>query len=396
MGGTSTDVALCRGSATTTNEAKITGLPVAIPVLDIHTVGAGGGSIAYVDGGGALRVGPESAGADPGPACYGKGTKPTVTDANMVLGRFGAGGLLSGQMKLDLSRAEKALDDLAAKISRVTSKKITRYQAASGLIRIANANMERALRLVSIERGQDPRRFTLVSFGGAGGLHAVALAEALRIPQILIPNYPGAFSALGVLLADVIKDYSQTVMLTIESGVIKKNIELEVAKHFAGLRTEAVKELSDEGFSAGKIKIEKLLGLRYRGQSFELEVTLTKKLRHAIEQFHQLHLERYGHCDYSAAIEIVNLRLRGIGNTEKPKLKSYLPENSLPPPQNTARVMLDRKFQHVPVYQRASLGVGNILPAPALIFEYGSTTLLPDRWSAEIDPWKNMILQKIK
>ncbi len=396
MGGTSTDVALCRGSATTTNEAKISGLPVAVPVLDIHTVGAGGGSIAYVDAGGALRVGPESAGADPGPACYGKGTKPTVTDANKVLGRFGAGGLLSGQMKLDLSRAEKSLDDLAAKISRVTSKKITRYQAASGVIRIANANMERALRLVSIERGQDPRRFTLVSFGGAGGLHAVALAEALRIPQILIPNYPGAFSALGVLLADVIKDYSQTVMLTIESGVIKKNIELEVAKHFAGLRTEAVKELSDEGFSAGKIKIEKLLGLRYRGQSFELEVTLTKKLRHAIEQFHQLHFERYGHCDYSAAIEIVNLRLRGIGNTEKPKLKSYLPENSLPPPQNIARVMLDRKFQHVPVYQRASLGVGNILPAPALIFEYGSTTLLPDGWSAEIDQWKNMILQKIK
>src|SRR5581483_9867336 len=176
--------------------------------------------LAYVDAGGALRVGPESAGADPGPACYGKGTRPTVTDANCVLGRFAGAGLLSGAMQLDEARAAAVLDELAAGMSRASALKggqrFTREQAALGVIRVANANMEGALRLVSIERGHDPRRFTLVSFGGAGGLHAVALAEALRIPRVLIPAYPGAFSALGVLLADVVKDYSRTVMLTVE------------------------------------------------------------------------------------------------------------------------------------------------------------------------------------
>jgi N-methylhydantoinase A len=178
MGGTSTDVALCQGTARTTNEAQITGLPVAVPVLDIHTVGAGGGSIAYVDEGGALRVGPESAGADPGPACYGFGTRPTVTDANLVLGRFAGGGLLAGEMALDEFRAAAVLDRLADEMSRASSKSVTREQAALGVVRVANANMEQALRLVSVERGYDPRRFALVSFGGAGGLHAAALASA--------------------------------------------------------------------------------------------------------------------------------------------------------------------------------------------------------------------------
>ena len=400
MGGTSTDVALCRGAAHTTNEAKITGLPVAVPVLDIHTVGAGGGSIASVDAGGALRVGPESAGAHPGPACYGIGTQVTVTDANVVLGRFGGGGLLSGAMKLDQARAEKALDELAQQMSLASAKKISRVEAALGVIRVANANMERALRLVSVERGQDPRRFTLVSFGGGGGLHAAALAEALRIPRVLIPAYPGAFSALGVLLADVIKDYSKTVMLTMAAGAKiaateREQTRLSLMQLFAPMQREAQTELRAEGFSPANMRIQKLLAVRYRGQSFELEVPFDRQLSQAIAQFHQTHHERYGHSNSAAAIEIVSARLRGIGITQKPELKASRKQNRALQAGSAALVRLERKTQRVPVYERESLPIGCSLTAPALIVEYGSTTLLPGGWAAEVDAWRNLLLHKV-
>ncbi len=395
MGGTSTDVALCRGAAHTTNEAKIIGLPVAVPVLDIHTVGAGGGSIAKVDAGGALQVGPESAGAHPGPACYGIGTRATVTDANLVLGRFGGGGLLSGAMKLDQARAENALDDLAQQLAQASAKKVSRTAAALGVIRVANANMERALRLVSVERGQDPRRFTLVSFGGGGGLHAAALAEALRIPRVLIPAYPGAFSALGVLLADVIKDYSKTVMLTMEASAQNAVTARELTRHFAQMQREARSELRAEGFAKQQIQLQKILAVRYRGQSFELEVPFERQMNHAITQFHQTHHERYGHFNPAAAIEIVSARLRGIGITQKPELKSSRKQNRAAQPAAEAMVRLERKPQRVPVYERESLPVGSSLAAPALIVEYGSTTLLPMGWCAEVDAWRNLLLHKV-
>ncbi|HTF37647.1 MAG TPA: hydantoinase/oxoprolinase family protein, partial [Blastocatellia bacterium] len=208
MGGTSTDAALCRGEARTTNEALVAGLPVAVPVIDIHTVGAGGGSIARVDAAGALRVGPASAGADPGPACYGRGDEVTVTDANLVLGRFGGASLLGGEMPIHFDRARSVLSRLGGEMTRFADKPVTAEHAALGVIRVANANMEAALRVVSIERGQDPRLFTLVSFGGAGGLHVCDLAAALRVPRVLVPRSPGTLSALGVLLGDVVKDYS--------------------------------------------------------------------------------------------------------------------------------------------------------------------------------------------
>jgi N-methylhydantoinase A len=395
MGGTSTDVALCRGAAHTTNEAKIIGLSVAVPVLDIHTVGAGGGSIAQVDAGGALQVGPESAGANPGPACYGIGTRATVTDANLVLGRFGGGGLLSGAMKLDQARAEKALDDLARQMAGASEKKVTRTEAALGVIRVANANMERALRLVSVERGQDPRRFTLVSFGGGGGLHAAALAEALRIPRVLIPAFPGAFSALGVLLADVIKDYSKTVMLTIDAGASSSTNESELRHQFSQMQEEARRELRTEGFANAQIQLQKSLAMRYRGQSFELEVPFATQLRESLTQFHQTHHERYGHSDSAAAVEIVSTRLRGIGLTEKPELKPMRKQKRTPQPAADALVRFDRKPQRVPVYERECLPVGCVLTAPALIVEYGSTALLPIGWHAEVDGWRNLLLRRV-
>src|SRR4029079_17629418 len=223
MGGTSTDVALCDGgSIRTTNEAVVAGLPVAVSVMDIHTVGAGGGSIARVDEGGSLRVGPESAGADPGPACYGKSDLPTVTDAHVVLGHFAGAGLLGGEFPLDEQRSLVALKRLAAEMSIASGKRTTAIVAAEGVLAVANANMERALRHISVERGNDPRQFALLPFGGAGGLHAVDLARALRIPTVIVPTAPGALSAVGVLVADVIKDQSRTVMFTHEAEKIAK------------------------------------------------------------------------------------------------------------------------------------------------------------------------------
>lgn len=390
MGGTSTDVALCKGEARTTNEAQIIGLPVAVPILDIHTVGAGGGSIAYVDEGGALRVGPESAGADPGPACYGFGTRPTVTDANLVLGRFAGGGLLAGEMALDEFRAAAVLDRLADEMSRASSKLVTREQAALGVIRVANANMEQALRLVSVERGHDPRLFSLVSFGGAGGLHAAALASALRIPRVLIPCFPGAFSALGVLLADVVKDYSRTVMLTIETNDHSKPFR-RIEREFAAMEKQAIIDLRGEGFSPNQTKLTRLLAMRYRGQSFELEIAADGEVA---ARFHQAHLERYGHADKQKAVEIVSIRLRATGITDKPKLQQEKAfRRYKAKPDREAMIWLGDKRRKAAVFERENLLPGAKFTAPAIIVEYGSTTLIPTGWHASVDGWQNLILE---
>ncbi len=391
MGGTSTDVALCHGAARTTNEAQIAGLPVAVPVLDIHTVGAGGGSIAYVDVGGALRVGPESAGADPGPACYGFGTLPTVTDANLVLGRFAGGGLLGGGMALDESRAAHVLDVLADEMSRAAGRVVTREQAALGVVRVANANMERALRLVSIERGHDPRRFALVSFGGAGGLHAAALAEALRIPRVLVPNYPGAFSALGVLLSDVVKDYSRTVMTEIKPG---QAIPREIDQQFAALERQARRDLGQEGFAAAQFQFNRSLAMRYRGQSFEIEVEMTADV---VAKFHEAHCERYGHAEPQRAVEIVSVRLRGVGVTEKPairKTKRFKKHKARA--KDSAQVWLGERRRRVDVFDRARLEPGATIAGPAIIVEYGSTTLVPAGWRASVDGLQNLVLDSAR
>src|SRR5437588_287863 len=223
MGGTSTDVALCdRAGLRLTNEAIVAGVPVAVPTMAVHIVGAGGGSIARVDEGGSLRVGPESAGADPGPACYGKSLLPTVTDAHMVLGHFPDATLLGGEFKLDQEQARTALEMLAAEMSRAAQRKASAIGAAQGVLDVVTTNMERALRHISVARGHDPREFTLIPFGGAGGLHAITLARALQIPRVLLPALPGALSAIGVVTADVVKDQSRTLMLEASRGVAQK------------------------------------------------------------------------------------------------------------------------------------------------------------------------------
>jgi N-methylhydantoinase A len=373
MGGTSTDVALCdSGAIRTTNEAMVAGLPVAVSVMDIHTVGAGGGSIARVDEGGSLRVGPESAGADPGPACYGQSLLPTVTDAHVVLGHFGGVGLLGGEFELDEKRSREALTKLASDLSKASGKRISVVAAAEGVLSVANTNMERALRHISVERGHDPRQFALLPFGGAGGLHAVDLARALRIPTIIAPTAPGALSAVGVLVADVIKDQSRTVMFRLEQKQIAR-----LGKVFAEMEKGAGAVLRREGFS--RARHERSLAMRYRGQSFELEVTNTSGDLAA--EFHRAHRERYGYAQEHSEIEIVSARVRSFGLVEKlPQTK--LSRGKTKPAYFDGRVL----------YRREELRAGAKLQTPCIVIEYSATTLIDADAKARIDDFGNLII----
>ena len=372
MGGTSTDVALCDGGAIrTTNEATVAGLPVAVSVMDIHTVGAGGGSIARVDEGGSLRVGPESAGADPGPACYGRSLLPTVTDAHVVLGHFGGVGLLGGEFKLDEKRAHEAMTKLASDLSKVSGKRCSVTTAAEGVVSVANTNMERALRHISVERGHDPRQFALLPFGGAGGLHAVDLARALRIPTIIVPTAPGALSAVGVLVADVIKDQSRTVMFTHGSKEAGR-----LVKVFREMEKEAATVLRAEGFPTPRQRHERSLAMRYRGQSFELEIrNITGDLG---AEFHRVHRERYGYAQEQSEIEIVSARLRSFGLVEK------LPAEKIAPSRQRASKT---------IYRREELYAGARLQTPCIVTEYSGTTLIPAGSKARVDDFGNLLIE---
>ena len=375
MGGTSTDVALCdSGAIRTTNEASVAGLPVAVSVMDIHTVGAGGGSIARVDEGGSLRVGPESAGADPGPACYGRSLLPTVTDAHVVLGHFGGVGLLGGEFTLDEKRSREALTRLASDLSKVAGKRISLVAAAEGVLSVGNTNMERALRHISVERGHDPRQFALLPFGGAGGLHAVDLARALRIPKIIAPTAPGALSAVGVLVADVIKDQSRTVMLRYERKQVAR-----LGKVFGEMEKEAAAVLRSEGFSRARQRHERSLAMRYRGQSFELEVRNTTGDLAA--EFHRAHRERYGYAQEHSEIEIVSARVRSFGLVEK------LPQRKLARGKTKPAYFNGRAL-----YRREELSAGAKLQTPCIVIEYSATTLIDADCKARIDDFGNLII----
>ena len=316
MGGTSTDVSLCPGRVQETTSAVMGGLPISVPMIDIHTVGAGGGSIARIDTGGALQVGPQSAGADPGPACYGKGTEATVTDANLLLGRLVPEQFLGGRMSLDVGRAQEAMASLAGQLGADTRS------TALGMVRVVNSNMERAIRAVSLERGFDPREFTLLAFGGAGAMHACELAQELGIPRVLVPLYPGILSALGVAIADVVKDYAHTVMLR-GDGLTKAVID----QAFQPLEAHATEELSREGFEGRKLSLQRLLDVRYVGQSYELPVPCPIASNDALEEavaeaFHQAHQQRFGYSDATQGVEVVNVRLKAVGYVDKPVLKT--------------------------------------------------------------------------
>jgi N-methylhydantoinase A len=386
MGGTSTDVALLDGGKkndlATTSESVVSGMPVAVPMLDIHTVGAAGGSIARFDRAGALRVGPASAGAEPGPVCYGRGEKPTVTDANLILGRIPRSGLLGGSFHLDLPRTLRYLN-----LTRGPMRSVEAF--AQGILDVANAVMEKAIRVISVERGHDPRDFTLVAFGGAGGLHACELAAALDIPRVLVPCFPGGLSALGILRADVTKDVSRTIRWEIRNT-------REAATHlrgaFAALKSEGLRQMLAEGFSGRSVQIHFSIDMRYAGQSFELNVPFAGDFMAA---FHRAHEKRYGYSDRTRGCEVVNVRARFTGRTPKPDLPVWKSggRRAAVAIISKAPAHLHGRRQMTNLYDRSRLRAGNRIVGPAIVTEYSATTFLPPEWFGHVDRNGNLILE---
>jgi N-methylhydantoinase A len=376
MGGTSTDVCLVDREIRTSSEAEVAGFPVRVPMLDIHTVGAGGGSIARFDAAGALRVGPESAGADPGPICYGKGTEPTVTDANLLLGRLRSDRFLGGEFTLDLERTRKIVTVWLKK----NRSSLSLEGFAEGVVRVVNANMERALRVVSIERGYDPRDFTLVAFGGAGALHACELAESLSIPTVIVPALPGALSALGILVSDVVKDFSRTVVWNVSAQLPKTKLEAE----FRALEGRARADFAQEKWE-GKLAVRCSLDVRYRGQGFELNLPYSAKL---IAAFHAEHQRRYGYSHPDREIEIVTLRLRAT--IPAPKVQLRVAEEKARVAAAMEQVVFGGTAVEAAILDRGS--ISGAFRGPAIVTEYSATTVMPPGWTGRKDQAGNLVL----
>jgi N-methylhydantoinase A len=375
MGGTSTDVCLVdenEGGPHSTHDAQISHMPVSVPMLDIHTIGAGGGSLARFDKAGILHVGPESAGANPGPICYGRGTQPTVSDADLILGRLHPEHFLDSKVRLDHERTRLYMEKARGNMATVE-------EFSSGIVLLAEAAMERAIRVISVERGYDPREFTLVAFGGAGPLHACALAQALQIPRVLVPACPGALSALGILLADTVRDYSKTVMLKSDAGL---------GSHFAELEKSAGK--------AGQLEqtpglVTRSLDLRYAGQGYELNVPFGPDF---VQAFHQLHLKRYGYADEQKTVEIVNVRLRVTVPGEDFNLPAFTPGDG-----DASQALIETRPMIFAgekcagkVYRRERLEAGDRLYGPAIVVEYSATSVIPPGWAALVDDCKNLVM----
>ncbi|HUA16096.1 MAG TPA: hydantoinase/oxoprolinase family protein [Verrucomicrobiae bacterium] len=389
MGGTSTDVSLVEGAIQLATDAHIAGLPISVPMLDIHTVGAGGGSLARFDAAGVLRIGPESAGADPGPICYGRGTQPTVTDANLLLGRLQPTKFLGGDFTLDLERTRTVTTDWLKK----NKSTLTLEQFAAGVIRVVNATMEKAIRVVSIERGRDPRQFALVAFGGAGGLHACALADALSIPQVIVPAMPGALSALGILSSDVVKDYSRTVLRRVSRALPHAGLNRE----FTALENKAADDFRREDWE-GRPHYARSIDARYRGQGYELNLPLTKTF---LRDFEREHHRRYGYAHDHREIELVTLRLRATLKSKSLSAGGALRLATFARPGNDAetsrsapslsQVLFDGKKFRTKIYSRDELSPGKKHPGPAIITEYSATTVIPPGCRFYLDRAANLI-----
>jgi N-methylhydantoinase A len=416
MGGTSTDVALCPGRILERDETQVGGLPIRGPTIDVLSVGAGGGSIARLDAGGALRAGPASAGADPGPACYGRGSEPTVTDAQVVLGRISAEHFLGGRMairpELSLAAIERIAEPFGGDI----------LQTSVAVLSVANVSMERALRVVSSERGHDPRDFTLVAFGGAGPLHACDLAAALRIQRVLVPRHPGVLSALGMAMAPIVKELSAAVMQTVEPVATvgarhrgkARRAELDNPSagaedvRFAGasplrnlvalrdkLESRGRAELKVEGFSLAGVSSQTILEMRYAGQSYELSVPIDSFAPSPfLSAFHVAHQERYGHTDETRPVEIVTMRVKlMLAGTEtrksKSKRRNRRSAETAPSPRE---VWFDARPRQVRVYDRGQLWPGARIIGPAVVAQMDSTTAVSPGWRGEVDAMGNLVL----
>ena len=383
MGGTSCDVSLVRdGEPVVSTEVAVGDYPVAIPMTDVHTIGAGGGSIAWLDDGGALRVGPRSAGAEPGPVCYGRGgTQPTVTDAHVVLGRLDPE-RFEVELAVDRDAVDSAIETAVGNpLNRSTEA------AAQGILDVANANMERALRVMSIERGHDPRDLALVAFGGAGPLHAVELARALSIPTVIVPRVAGVLSALGLLVGDRIRDYS-TTRIRPWAAVDPASLGEQIAEFAATGRDEI----------DGPVSIEPAVDLRYRGQSFSLTVPLSEMpdeedLSRIAEGFHDRHRERYGHASPDEPLELATIRVRARGRVDPPSLEWHRRDGTVADARREIRdVRFDGEGYETVVYSRNRLPVEAEITGPALVEGSDTTTVLPPGTEASIDDVGNLIV----
>ncbi|MGC9384613.1 MAG: hydantoinase/oxoprolinase family protein [Kosmotogaceae bacterium] len=380
MGGRSTDVSLINGEIPFRGDTKISSFIVKTPVIDIHTVGAGGGSIAKIDKGGALKVGPERAGADPGPLCYGNGYDLTVTGANLFLCRLPADNLLKGKFKLNHERVKKPMEEMAKKA------RLKPVEIAEGICDVANASMERAIRKISVERGNDPSEFTLLTFGGAGAMHAAFLAKQLNIPKVIVPFNPGVLSAYGMLIADIVRDYSLTVM-------VQKNVSYEIINSlFAPLEKMAkkdfVKDLSDKLGAT----TERFVDVRYKGQSYEIVVPFIKNFRN---EFHKEHKKMYGYCNEEKDIEVVNIRIRVKKVAEKPRIESSKTKDYISTEHalmGTTKTIFDGKSYSSGLYSRKHLNYGNQIKGPAIVQEYSSTTVIPPDTYLEVDQYRNLVM----
>ncbi len=390
MGGTSCDVALIKdGEPSVSHRGKIDGRDIALPMIDINTVSAGGGTLARADRFGALEVGPDSAGAVPGPACYGRGgTQPTITDCNLALGYLGEDNFLGGKMRLDKAAAMAAVDSVARPLG------MDMLDAAEGIVRIINVKMQEAVKAISTMRGHDLRDFLLLAFGGAGPLHAGRIAQDLGMAGVIVPLFPGVYSAMGLVMSDVKHDYVRSRLSRLASID-----EATVDAQFSDLVAHARAELQAEGFAERAIEIERSLDMRYAGQGYELTMPLPETLgdgalRKLRAEFDEAHRQQFGHTAPNEPVEIVSYRLRGIGRVPPVKLPSYIPQGLKT--QDAIREHRDMRFDgktlSCPVYQREKLDVGATFSGPAVVDQLDCTTVVFPGQQARVDNYKNIII----
>ena len=394
MGGTSFDISLAyNGILRHTQESEIEGFPVKVPMVDIHSLGAGGGSLAWIDSGGALRVGPISAGSNPGPACYGNGgVEPTVTDANLILGRLSATAFLGGEMNLDVERARAAVHDRIA-----VPLGLDLNEAAEGMIRVVNATMVKGIRVVSVAKGYEPREFCMVAFGGAGPAHASELARELDIPNVLVPIAPGVTSALGLLMTDMRHDYVRTVLRLAEESAHK-----ELGRQYMEMESEALQQMSREAISKKQVTLLRVADARYLGQGFELEVPVrggnleSQHITSLVEQFHEAHRKRYGYGNPDNPVEIVNLRIAAIVSLPRPQFRAA---STNPVPATSVKlgsreVYFDGQPVSTDIYNRSLLHSGHVIQGPAIIEQLDTTTVVWPNQTARVDAYANLMLSR--
>jgi len=390
MGGTSLDICLIEsGQPRYTTESQIAGYPIKLPMIEINTIGSGGGSLVWIDEGGALRVGPESAGATPGPVCYCKGgTIPTVTDANAVLGRLNQRSLLDGDFEIDIEKARAAIKE---KIADSLGMSVT--EAAYGIIKVVNANMVRGIRVVSVEKGYDPRDFAMVAFGGAGPLHGCDLAEELGMSRVIVPKNPGVNSAMGMLTADVRHDYVKTYVADVNDADTE-----DIKKSIKDMLHAGMNDLVKEGFAIEDIDITFSLDMRYLGQAYEISIPFTyarypddRAVNDAVMKFHETHERMYGYRKPQSHVEIVNIRAVAYGRMPQASLrKNKTKRTGELRPSETRDVYMKNGMVKTAVYDRDDLLYGDRIDGPAIVEQLDATTVIHPGQTGIVDEYMNL------